>query len=196
MSWLNICTGWSILFTSSCFVKLSQRNVFVRAAFLFSKLCTVGLRCNYGGVVVACCWREAPSCQRGSVTFLLLQMVPYRELFMLQGKSIPHICYELLLLLERLHIYTFTQHFKIPSFYLIQDLWLCDGFVLYLLWLLHVYEITNILFIWAVGSELFLIVFLFKQLWKYPPSSWSAAGVVWRDRRNITIVFVLLRLRV
>lgn len=35
-SWLNIWTGSSPPFTSSCFVKLSERNVFVRAAFVLS----------------------------------------------------------------------------------------------------------------------------------------------------------------
>lgn len=35
-SWLNIWTGSSPPFTSSCFVKLSESNVFVRAAFVLS----------------------------------------------------------------------------------------------------------------------------------------------------------------
>lgn len=87
---------------------------------------------------------------------------------MLQGKSIPHICYELFLLPERLYRNIFTLPLKILCFYLIQEPWLRDWFLLYLLWLFRVHQITNILFIWAVGDRLFPIVFLPQPLWKYP----------------------------
>lgn len=87
-------------------------------------------------------------------------MLVSRLLFRLQGKSIPHICYELFLLPERWYRNIFTLPSKILCFYLIQEPWLHDWFLLYLLWLFRVHWITNILFIWAVGDRLFPIVFL------------------------------------
>lgn len=66
----------------------------------------VALGRDHGDVAVGCRDVILPA---GGVIFSVLLMVASELAFMLQGKSIPHICYELFLLPKRPYIYIFSH---------------------------------------------------------------------------------------